>query len=55
MQGWNCGFPVMSRPALLIWKPSTSLSGDIASMTRCALICGGKGNCTRMPLMAGSP
>ena len=43
------GTPVMSRPALIGWKPSTSLSGSIASITFCASICGGSGSCTRMP------
>ncbi|MDT4863848.1 hypothetical protein FQZ97_985720 [compost metagenome] len=46
--------PVMSAPALAMWKPSTSLAGEIASMTFCASMCAGNGSCTRMPWMVGS-
>ena len=42
------------RPAFSGWKPSTSLSGSIASITACVPICAGSGNCTRMASMAGS-
>ena len=39
VQGTSAGRPVASRPALIGWKPSTSLAGSIASMTFCASIC----------------
>ncbi|CFN66226.1 Uncharacterised protein [Bordetella pertussis] len=54
MQGRNSGWPVMSRPALLMWKPSTSFSAAMASITLCASMCLGSGSCTRMPWMDGS-
>ena len=45
--------PWTSRPTFCGWKPSTSLSGSIASNTRCAVGLGamaaGSGDCTRMP------
>jgi len=44
----------ISAPALATWKPSTSFSGAIASITLPEFMCPGKGNCTRMPCTAGS-
>ena len=38
-----------SRPTLIGWKPSTSLSGSMASSTCAVSMCLGSGSCTRMP------
>src|SRR3972149_4083850 len=46
--------PVSSRPAFTGWNPSTSLSGEIASITRDSLIWPGRGSWTRIPWTAGS-
>lgn len=35
------------------WRPSTSLSGRIASSTVCSWMCFGRGSCTRMPAWGG--
>ena len=48
------GRPLASRPTLSGWKPSTSLAGSMAAMILCASICGGSGNCTRMPFTCAS-
>mmetsp|Transcript_15182 Transcript_15182/g.45779 ORF Transcript_15182/g.45779 Transcript_15182/m.45779 type:complete len:373 (+) Transcript_15182:227-1345(+) len=42
------------RPMLSGPKPSTSLSPEMASSTRCSLMWAGMGSCTRMPCTAGS-
>ena len=36
------------------WKPSTSLSAEMASSTVVSSMCGGRGSCTRMPCTAAS-
>ena len=36
-------------PTLIGWNPSTSLAGEMASMTFRGSICGGSGSWTRMP------
>ena len=33
MQGQKPGWPTISAPALATWKPSTSLAGEMASIT----------------------
>mmetsp|Transcript_51983 Transcript_51983/g.90739 ORF Transcript_51983/g.90739 Transcript_51983/m.90739 type:complete len:221 (-) Transcript_51983:387-1049(-) len=35
-------------------RPSTSLCFKMLSKIRCSLMCGGRGNCTKMPLILGS-
>ena len=37
------GRPMLMRPTLMGWKPSTSLLGLTASMMRCSLMCFGRG------------
>ena len=48
----NVSLPTTSRPMLSGWKPSTSLSAWMASMTASSSRCAGSGNCTRMPWMS---
>ena len=54
VQGTNPSSPVASRPALIGWKPSTSLSGSMRVMTWAASMWRGSGSWTRMPSTAGS-
>ena len=54
VHGANPGSPLASRPALSGWNPSTSLSGSMAAMILSASICGGSGNCTKIPFTRGS-
>ena len=54
VQGLKPGWPTISAPALATWKPSTSLSGEMVSMTLCESMWAGSGNCTRMPWIVGS-
>ena len=42
------------RPMLYGWKPSTSFSGSMRSVTSSLSMCFGSGSWTRMPLTAGS-
>jgi hypothetical protein len=53
VQGQKPGAPVISAPALATWKPSTSLAGEMVSMTFWLSICLGSGSCTRMPCTFG--
>ena len=50
----NPGRPTIRAPALCTWNPSTSFSGEIASITLNGSICFGSGICTRMPWIVGS-
>ena len=54
VQGRKPGSPVISSPAERVEKPSTSLRVEIASITRCGLMCFGSGICTRMPCTLAS-
>ena len=53
-QGTKPGSPMSRRPALMGWKPSTSLSGSMARITSRSSRWRGRGSCTRMPWTAGS-
>ena len=46
--------PIIIRPMLTGVKPSTSFSGEIASMTRLVSIPFGSGSCTSTPSISGS-
>ena len=52
--GTCAGVPARSRPALKGWKPSTSLTGSTARMTRPSSIWPGSGSWTRIPSTASS-
>ncbi len=54
VQGQKPGWPIIRAPALAMWKPSTSLAGEIVSITLWVSMCLGSGSCTRMPWTAGS-
>ncbi len=54
VQGRNEGSPRTMRPTLTGDRPSTSLSGEIASCSASTSIWGGTGSCTRIPSIAGS-
>ena len=54
VQGRKHSSPIIMRPMLTGVKPSTSFSGDMASITASVRMCFGSGSCTRMPWMAGS-
>ncbi len=49
VQGTKPSVPIESLPTLAMWKPSTSLSGSIASMIAASTMPAGSGSCTRMP------
>src|SRR6266568_505928 len=52
VHGFRCARPCTSLPTFTGWKPSTSLSGSIASKTCCEPVLPiepGRGACTRMP------
>ena len=55
VQGKKQGSPVISLPTFMGWKPSTSLSGSIASSTAFSSNWGGRGSCTRMPSISARP
>ena len=48
------GCPLIIRPALSRWKPSTSFSGAITASAAASSRCFGRGSCTRMPWMVSS-
>ena len=54
VQGRNPFEPMSMFPTLTGWKPSTSFSGEIASVTFCSFICLGRGSWTRIPCTEGS-
>ena len=54
VQGANRGFPLIKRPRLVGWNPSTSFSTLTAEITLSVSICFGRGSWTRMPLISGS-
>ena len=49
VQGRKHSSPMTMRPTFTGVKPSTSLSGEMASMTRFSRICPGSGSCTSTP------
>mmetsp|Transcript_38289 Transcript_38289/g.120884 ORF Transcript_38289/g.120884 Transcript_38289/m.120884 type:complete len:208 (+) Transcript_38289:104-727(+) len=56
VQGMNLGLRprMLSSPMLKGWKPSTSLSREMAWRMRSSLMCLGRGSCTRIPCTASS-
>ena len=50
----NVGSPCSRWPALAGWKPSTSLIGEIARMTRPSSMCAGSGSWQRIPVTRSS-
>jgi len=54
VQGQKPGWPTISAPALATWKPSTSLAGEMVSITLWLSMCFGSGSCTRMPCTEAS-
>ncbi len=43
------GSPIANFPTFIGWRPWTSFAGSIASTISCSLMCGGGGDCTKMP------
>ncbi len=54
VQGTKVCSSIYNFPIFIGWKPSTSLSGLIASNIFCSLTCFGSGTCTKIPLTESS-